>query len=466
MRNIGRITFTISFLFCLVAQVQAAFLPTPEKLMLKNGMTVFYLHSTDTPIVSVRMWLPGAGSIQEPADKEGVANLTALLMQKGTSRANAETIAEELDFMGADLSISAGDEYASVAGESLAEHFPQLLGITADCLAHPSFPEEEFQKEKKKHIDNLKTIRDNPAAAVRCYFQKAYFGSHPLGHLSSGVESSLQQMTIEDVRQFYASYFRPNQALAAVVGDISREQLTALLDKTLGAWTCAEPASAKMRNTGIPPLPKPKGMKLVLVDKPDATQAYWRLGSPGYAMGDPITSPATVLNTLFGGRFTSWLNTELRIKRGLTYGANSNFQTWSMGGLFGAGSYTKNDKIGEMLDIVFDLLKKVRKEGFSAEEIESARNYIQGQFPPTLESNANKAASYVRLAFYRLGFDYYDRHLEAVRKATPAETKEAAVRLVPETDLVLTVVGKASDIRRQLEKYGTWTEKKITDPDF
>ena len=150
-------------------------------------------------------------------------------------------------------------------------------------------------------------------------------------------------------------------------------------------------------------------------------------------MGDRITAAASAMNTLFGGRFTSWLNTELRIKRGLTYGASSSARSWAAGGLFTVGSYTKNDKIGEMLDIVFDLLRKGGREGFSAEETESGRNYILGQFPPTLETNASKAAAYVRLAFYKRGFDEYDRYLDEIGRLDPAALKAAAAALLPRT---------------------------------
>lgn len=284
-----------------------------------------------------------------------------------------------------------------------------------------------------------------------------------MGHLASGTETSLKRITVADVRSYYQRYLRPERGVVAVVGDIDKEKLLELLNATVGAWN-GTGAAAPL--TTIPALPKPKGPKLLLIDKPDATQAYWMLGAPGYPMGDAVTPQAAVMNTLFGGRFTSWLSTELRIKRGLTYGAGSSFQTWTIGGLFTANSYTRNEKIGEMLDITFDLLKKVRKDGFAPEEIESARNYIQGQFPPTLEANASKATAYVRLVFYNLGFDYYDKYLANIQKVSQAAARDAAAKLIPETDFVLVVVGKAADIKKQLEKYGTWTEKKITDPDF
>jgi predicted Zn-dependent peptidase len=270
-------------------------------------------------------------------------------------------------------------------------------------------------------------------------------------------------MTIQDIRGFYKARFRPDRAVAAVVGDIDRAKLAGLLKATLGRWKAA---SGNAPALDIPPLPRPKGPKLVLVDKPDATQAYFVMGAPGYPMGDKVTPEAEVMNTLFGVRFTSWLNTELRIKRGLTYGAQSSFQAWAAGGLFSVTSYTQNSKIGEMLDITYDLLKKGTGRGFSAEEVESTRNYIQGQFPPTLETNADKAAAYVRLAFYKLGFDYYGKYLAGIGAVSAAGAGKAAASFLPANDYVLVVVGKAADIRPLLAKFGTWEEKKITDPDF
>jgi len=438
-------------------------LPAPEKIVLKNGITVYYLKNADYPLISFQMLIRGAGYAFEPGTVEGIASLTAELMQKGTPKMDADAIAEAVDFMGASLDISAGAESATISAGSLSEHFPKLVEIAADCLINPLFKEEEFAKEQSKRVDNIKAIKDNPGAAVRPYFFKAYFGAHPLGHLASGTESTLKKMTVADVRDFYKKYYRPERAIAGVVGNIEKAKLIEILEQTLGKWSNPGPAAPL---STIPALPKPKGQKLILVDKPDASQAYWILGAPGYPIGDKITPQAAVMNTLFGGRFTSWLSTELRIKRGLTYGASSNFQTWSLGGLFMANSYTKNDKIGEMLDIVLDLLKKARKDGFAAEEVESSRNYLQGQFPQRLETNASKAGTYAMLAFYNLGFDYYDKYLAKVQAVSQSEAKDAATKLLPETDFVLVVVGKAADIKKQLEKYGTWTAKKITDPDF
>jgi zinc protease len=457
-------TLCIALLLCVLALPAAATskLPAAEKLTLKNGVTVYYLKNAELPLVSFRMWIPGAGLGAEPAALDGAANLTADLLMKGTASMSAEAVAEAVDFLGARLDITAGDEFAGLTAESLTDHFPRLMTIAADCLMHPAFKDDEFQKERKTRLDALKAVKDNPGAAVRSYFTKAYFGSHPLGHLSNGTEASLQAMTLADIQGFYKNRYRPEKAIASIVGGIEKQAVFDLLNSTIGQWK-GEGAAAPP--AAIPPLPGPKGKKLILIDKPDATQAYWILGAPGYKLGDPITPTASVMNTLFGGRFTSWLNTELRIKRGLTYGVGSSFQTWRTGGLFMANSYTKNDKIGEMLDIVFDLLKKARG-GFAPEEIESGRNYMLGQFPPTLETNGAKANAYVRLAFYGLGFDYYDKYLAGIQSVTGEAAKAAAGKLLPADDFVLVVVGKSAEIKAQLAKYGTWVERKITDPGF
>ena len=464
MRPRARILLAAAAVLAAALLAQAAFkLPAPEKLTLKNGLTVYYQKSADLPLVSFQMWIRGAGTAAEPAGLEGVAGLTAALMTKGTARLDADALAEAVDVMGADLAFSAAEEYAAVGALSLAEHFPKLMEIAADCLKSPAFKDDELSKERKTRLDSLKAMKDNPGAAVRAYFRKAYFGAHPFGRLASGTEASLAKMTPAGVRAFYKAAYHPANGIAAVVGGIDKAKLLEVLEATIGQWTVAGAAPAA---PAVPPLPKPAGRKLILIDKPDATQAYWTLGAPGYPQGDPVSGAAAVMNTLFGGRFTSWLNTELRIKRGLTYGANSGLQSWAGGGLFTTSSYTKNDTIGEMLQITFDLLKKARSSGFAAEEVESSRNYILGQFPPTLESIGSKAGTYVRLAFYGLGFDYYDKYLARIQAVTPAEVKDAAGRLVPDAVFVLVVVGKAAEIKAQLDKYGTWTVKKITDPDF
>ncbi|HSQ35889.1 MAG TPA: pitrilysin family protein [Candidatus Binatia bacterium] len=448
------------FLAVVLPLTAANSLPMPTKIILDNGLTVYHLQDRDVPLVAVRLLVKNAGTAFEPV--EGLADLTAALLLKGAAGKTAAQVAEAIDGLGASLDIAAADEYLSLSAGCLAEHFDAVMAIAADCLLRPVFKPEEFEKERQNRIDSLKAAKDSPGQAVRLYFRKAYFNDHPLGHLSGGSDSSLAAMTVTQVRDYYQKSFQPQQTVMAVAGDVTPEQLKQALNRLFSAWQ----GVATVAPATLPPLPVPAGRTCLLIDKPDATQAYFVIGMPGFAMGDDISAAAQVTNTLFGGRFTSWLNTELRIKRGLTYNTNSQFQQWRNAGIFSAASYTKNDQIGTMLTLVMELLAKARNDGFGNEEIQSARNYILGQFPPTLENLGAKARAYLNLDFYGLGFDYYDKLLERVAGIEKDRADAVAKKFFSTGDYVLVVVGKADEIRAQLAPFGEFKVKRIDTADF
>jgi len=438
-------------------------LPAPQTFKLPNGMTVFYLQDRSLPLVGFRLLINGAGAAAEPESLEGAADLMAELMMKGAAGKSALQVAEELDELGADLQIKAGDEFLSLSGQSLARYWPKLLSLTCDCLLRPDFSEAEFIKERERRIDQIKAIKDNPSHAVTQYFRKAYLAGHPFGRLAVGSEASLQAMTVKDIRVFYRSAIRPDQALLAVVGDFSPAELRNGLEKNFSQW---KKSGTKASAVVLPPLPLPRGKQGLLVDKPDASQAYFIIGAPGIAVVDQHAAAAQVMNTLFGGRFTSRLNNELRVKRGLTYGARSTLESWRPGGLFTISSYTRNEKIGEMLQVSLDLLRQAALVGFDEEEVVSGRNYVLGQFPPKFETLMSKARAYTDLAFYGLPFDYYAGLLSRVGSSDREAVHAQARRLMPQEDYVLGVVGKAEEIREQLAPFADWKFRSITDDGF
>lgn len=438
-------------------------LAKPQKFTIANGLTVYHLTESDLPLVSFRLIIPGAGNGAVSSDQEGLADLTAELLLKGTKNRNAAGVAEAVDFIGATLQVSARDEYVEMSGTVLSEHFPALLALAGECLLEPAFAADEVALEQGRRIDALKSIKDNPNRAVRYYFQKAWFGDHPLGRLGIGSEASLQAATPAMITAFYKSHYLPGKAVLAVVGDIQAGPLKTMLKSHLGKW---RGDTGVVRPVALPPQPRRDRSRFLLIDKPDATQAYFILGTPGLAMGDPQAAVADVMNTLFGGRFTSWLNSELRVKRGLTYGARSSLQAWNGLGLYTISSYTRNEKIGEMLQVTMDLIAKARQEGFSTEEITSGRNYIAGQFPPSMEGQGAKARAYTDLHFYGLGGDYYSRYLDKIATAQPADAAAMASRLMPGEVVVMVVVGKAAEISTQLEKFGTFEVRDINQPGF
>jgi zinc protease len=438
-------------------------LPEPDKITLDNGMTVFLLEDHELPIVNFNLLIPGAGTAFEDRQYEGMSDLITYMLLKGTKTMSADQISEELDFMGATLDGNVNEEYAFFRGYCLSEHLDKLIRIAADSLINPAFKEDEFKQEIPRRIDRIATIKDSPSQAVYLYFKKAYFGGHPMGNLAVGNEESFKKMSIELIKTHYKKYYRPDTSILAVVGNFNSKELIKLLKNTLGKWEKPAGPAPKLE---LPPLPKIEGRKFIVIDKPDATQTYFVMGAPGFRRGDPIIPFYAVADTLFGGRFTSWMVTELRIKRGLTYNARSNYYMWRKGGIVNASSYTQNKNIALMLDITYDLLKKAHNEGFTDTEVESARNYIMGQFPPTLERASSKARAYVELSFYNLGFDYNNKLLSTIEKVTKTQADEAARNFLPLDNYVLVLVGKLEQIKPLIGKFGTFIERKITDSGF
>lgn len=438
-------------------------LPVPQQIASENGMKILLLEDHSLPIVSFKIIIDGAGTAFEPAGIEGISDFAAELVLKGNAKMTAEQISEELDFMGAELRIISNSEYVSISGYTLKEYLPKVIEILSDSLLNPSFSQGEIENERFKRLENLKSIKDQASRALMPYMKKAYFGSHPMANLAMGNEESLKKMTPEELKSYFSKYYRPDLASIAVVGDITKEELEKEFNKGLMNWK--NPGTEKPVYK-MPAFPEIKGKKLLLIDKPDATQSYFMISSPGFNKSDPIAPEAEVVQTLFGGRFTSWLNTELRIKRGLTYGARSRMDSWKDDGVISIYSYTANKNIQQMLDIVFDLLNKTATTGFEAKEVESARNYILGQFPPTLQRNSAKASTLLELEYYNLGKNYYSTLLDNVSKAETTKVNKAAVKILPSNDYVLVVIGKAEEIKPLLAKYGEWETKKVSDSGF
>jgi zinc protease len=247
-----------------------------------------------------------------------------------------------------------------------------------------------------------------------------------------------------------------------VVGDFDSATMLPKLERAFGSWRkagAAVPAvTAPARVTGRP---------VLLVDKPGATQTYFWLGNVGASRTDPARTAQSVVNTVFGGRFTSMLNTELRIKSGLTYGANSLFSRPSQPGSFHIGSYTETSKTVQAIDMALDTLARLHKDGLDADQLKSSQSYILGQFPPTIETNGQIAARLADMLFYGLGPEDVNEYAERVSKVDAAAVRSTIAQSFPQPDdVVLVLIGDAAKIRDAVRKYGTVTEMKITDPRF
>jgi zinc protease len=438
-------------------------LPPYRSLALENGLTVLLMEQHKVPLVSLS-YVVRSGSVADPAGKEGLASVTAALLRKGTKTRSADQISDALDFVGASYSASAGFDYSSGRAEFLKKDVASGLDLFADLLLDPAFPEAEVKKLLAQRVDGIKAAKDSARGVISTYYGAFLFGSHPYARPAGGDERSLPAITRDDVVTFHRSSYVPANTILSVVGDFDTAAMEKMVAERLGAWASkARPAAAALKAA------KPvSGRRLLLVDKPDSTQTYFMFGNVGVARDNPDRAPIEVVNTLFGGRFTSMINTALRIKGGLTYGASADFDMRKAPGPFFVSSYTKNASTEKALDTALDVLRQLHEKGITQEDLASAKAYIKGTLPPELLETGDQLASLLaQLRFYGLPDSEIDDYYAKVDAVTLADAKRVIATYYPEKDLVFVLIGKAAEIAPVVKKYAAEVKTRpIVDPGF
>ena len=301
-----------------------------------------------------------------------------------------------------------------------------------------------------------------PRLPSRSTFSRRSMRRHPYSRGLTISEASLASITQDDVKAFYRRVYTPANAVIAVVGDFKSDEMEAKLRASFGAWKGVAPPPAPV--TAMKPV---TGRNVVLVDKPDATQTYFMLGNVGISDTDPTRAQAHIVNTLFGGRFSSMFNEELRIKSGYSYGANSRFEEFRTPGPFVMSTYTRNATTEPAIDKTFEVLARLHTHPFSELDVRSARNYIRGGFPPTLETAPALARRLALNEVDGVSRAQFNAELAAEQATTLADANMVIDKDFPLKDnYVLVIVGKASEIGTVAAKYGTVTLKKISDPGY
>ena len=436
-------------------------LPPYKKLKLPNGLTVLLMEQHEVPLISFNL-IVRSGSAADPAGKEGVASATAALLRKGTGTRTADQLSAELDFIGGQLFAGAGADSTNLSAEFMKKDIVKGLDLLNDVLRNPTFPQEEVTKLVKQRVDGIKSSKDQAQGVIGNYYNAYLFGAHPYGRPANGTETSVASIARDDVVKFYEAAYVPSNVVVAAVGDFSTAEMERMLTEKFGAWPAKSPAAAAVKDA-VPV----QGRKLLLVDKPDSTQTSFRIGNVGIARTNPDRVAVEVVNTIFGGRFTSWLSTELRIKNGLTYGAGSAFNQRKARGPFFINSFTPNATTERAIDMAVDLLKKLQEQGISDEELKSAKAYIKGQFPTDIETNDQLAAQIADLEFYGLDAREIDGYFARIDAVTLAETKRVIKQYFPQENLVFVLIGKASEIEPAVKKYAPAVDKKaVSQPGF
>jgi len=282
------------------------------------------------------------------------------------------------------------------------------------------------------------------------------------GRPAGGDEPSLARINRDSVANFYRSHYKPEDAILAVVGDLDSAEMEQLLAARFAPWTAG--GVRLVENIGSL---APQKSRLLLVDKPDSTQTYFRIGNVGISRTNTDYVPLLLVNTLFGGRFTSLINSALRIESGLTYGASSAFDTRVATGAFFISSYTPNASTGRALDITVEVLKRFHENGISEQQLASAKSYVKGQFPLRIETSDQVASLIAQLEFHGLDRREIDDLYAKIDAITPADACRVIEQYYPQDDLVFVLIGKASEIGEVAGKYASHVDLcSITEPGF
>jgi len=436
-------------------------LPPYRKIRLKNDMTLLLMEQHEVPLISFDIIIR-SGAVADPVGKEGVASVTAEMLRKGTQARTAEQLSGDLDFIGGQLETNAGPDYSSIAAEFVKKDVATGLDLLSDVILNPTFPQDEVAKVLKQRLDGIKAAKDRAQEVIGQYFNSYLYGKHSYGRPPTGDESSLAAITRNDVLQFYGKCYVPSGIILAAAGDFDTAEMEMLLTRKFSAWPSKPVATAHV----VDPAPA-QGKRLLLVDKPDATQTFFRIGNVGVARSNPDRVWVNVVNTLFGGRFTSWLSTELRIKSGLTYSASSRFDERLKPGPFFINSFTPNATTVQALDLTLATLQRLHQEGITEEELQSAKTYIKGQFPPQIETTDHLVATIAELEFFALDEKDINTLYAKVDAMTLADTKRIIREYFPLKNLVFVLIGKASEIESAVKKYASTVDRKeITEPGF
>ncbi|NYE60937.1 putative Zn-dependent peptidase [Duganella sp. 1224] len=435
-------------------------LPDFDTVTLPNGLTVYLMERHDVPLISVRAVVK-AGAVHD-GPQPGLSNLTGDALLLGTRAHDKASIDQAFDARGARLAGGAGTEASTVQANFAAADSAALLPLFAEIVQQPSFDAAELAKLRARKINGIKQAKEAPRLVVQTYYRAMLFGERPYGSPVGGTAGSLAALQQSDVQGYYQRYYRPDNAAVIVVGDFQKAAMRQQIAALFGAWQATGPAPAAQDNGQV----RADQARVLLVNKADAIETTFLIGGAGIARNDPDYVPLQVVNTVLGGRFTSWLNDELRVNSGLTYGASSQFAPLGQSGTFAISSFTALPKTGAALALAQTTYQRLWKQGIDAATLASAKAYVKGQFPPRYETGEQLAGLLGDMYAFQVGRAQIDNFTRDVDRLTPDKAKALIDKHFPRANLQTVLIGKAEAIRDIARQYGEVTELEISADGF
>ena len=425
-------------------------LPRAQEATLKNGLQVILLESHKIPTFNMQLVVL-SGGLSDKADYRGLASFTAALLREGTSKRSSKDIAEQVDALGATLTANAGlsSMTSTVNTSGLIENLDQTLGLFADVIRNPTFPQAEVDKYKTRTLAQLQFQRSIPQFLAAEQFQRAIYGANHPAALVAPPAESLKKLTSKDLAEFHSTYYRPNNAMIAIVGDVTMKQILPKLEKAFGDWE-----KGTVPAQSIPPAPAQADARIYLIDRPGSVQTVLQLGTLGIERTSPDYFAVLLADRVLGGGPSGRLFLNLREDKGYTYGAYSNFGGSKFKGTWTSSSEVRTDVTeGAMKEFMYEL-NRLRNDVVPAEELDNAKRAIIGSFALSLEQPNALLQNIITQKLYNLPADYWDTYPQKVSAITAADVQRAAQKYIDLGHLQVVAVGDAAKAREVLAKYG------------
>lgn len=415
-------------------------IPAIQNFELSNGLKVVLVEKHEVPLVQLNVVIK-TGTVNDPATKSGLANMTLDIMDEGAAGKSSLELADAIDFLGAKISTSAGAHYSGIYLHTPLSKFDDALKIMGEILLKPDFPQTELDRKKKERMTSLMQWHDQPTMIANVGFNKILFGeNHPYGKASIGNEQSIKSFTINDMKDFYTKYFVSNNAFVVAVGDIKKDELKSKLESVLGSW-----AKGTVPDTKIE-LPKDvKDRVVYIIDKPGSPQSVIYIGKIGTSRTTPDYNSIVVMNTILGGSFTSRLNDNLREQHGYTYGAGSRFIFRPIPCSFFASSSVQTEVTDKALTEFFKELVGIRKPIPEA-ELNRGKNLVALSYPSNFQSVADIAGQLEEMEEYNLPENYFNEYVNKMLNVSGNEVNAAAKKYIVPEKMIVVVVGDKAKI--------------------
>ncbi|MGC1829461.1 MAG: pitrilysin family protein [Candidatus Acidiferrales bacterium] len=418
---------------------------------LPNGLPVVLAESRQFPKMSAQLFFR-SGNAAVAHHSPGLAGMTAAVVRTGTASRSSRRIEEDLRRMGADLGTHAGADSSVISISGLAEFSGGMLDLVADLARHASFPADEFERERRQRLEELRVERTTPSFLASERLRHVLFGEHPYA-IAAPTEEQVAAYRLEQLEEFYRSHYVPADALLVVVGDFDSDALLVQIEKTFGVWKAPQPETVVS-----PAPPRPSGRRVHLIHLPGTVQTQVLVGNLAITRRDPDWYPTSLANSIYGGAFHSRLVINIREQKGYTYSPRSSVHALRQHGYFSVHAAVRNDVAAATLTEIFYEMDRMRALPVTPEELDSARNYLAGVFSLGVATQDGLLGQLSTVYLDLLPADYLETYRERIRALTAGDVLVAARRHFDSANAQIVLAGDREQIAAQAALFGPVTE--------